>query len=193
MRITALLSIALIAAVFSSCGDGSSGERDDLLSLDSKTQDVNGAALWTDSETGLTWQLEASSAPLPWEDAETHCEALSIDGALWRMPNIGELRTLVRGCPAVTSGSDTCEIEPGGCLDNTCDDGDLCETCPFGKGPINNCYRPEEFLGACFTWYWSATETAKTEDRAWGMNFDGAYLQPGLKTIPQLVLCVSEQ
>jgi hypothetical protein len=48
-----------------------------------------------DTQTKLTWQQVISTSPYTWTDATTYCSALSLNGAGWRVPSIGELQTLV--------------------------------------------------------------------------------------------------
>ena len=57
------------------------------FSRDDSTQIV------TDNATGLEWQddTNASSIKLTWQGAIDHCEALTLDGGGWRLPNFNEL------------------------------------------------------------------------------------------------------
>lgn len=55
---------------------------------------------WTDPATGLTWQMPSAVREMNWQEAIDYCAGLYLDGDGWRLPNIDELRTLVRGCPA---------------------------------------------------------------------------------------------
>ena len=49
-----------------------------------------------DGATGLAWQADVATA-LRWEGALAHCEELVLGGADdWRLPNVAELRSLVR-------------------------------------------------------------------------------------------------
>ena len=48
-----------------------------------------------DTQTKLTWEQAVSPASYTWADAATYCAGLSLDGAGWRVPAIGELQTIV--------------------------------------------------------------------------------------------------
>ena len=48
----------------------------------------------TDSNTNLQWQ-DDTMKDSRWEEAISYCEALSLDGGNWRLPNINELTSLV--------------------------------------------------------------------------------------------------
>jgi hypothetical protein len=48
-----------------------------------------------DSETGLRWTKTDNGEHASWESANRYCEKLQLDGVRnWRLPTIGELRTL---------------------------------------------------------------------------------------------------
>ena len=65
----------------------------------------------TDGDTGLVWQKEPTGDYMVWEDAQAHCDALSLDGFDdWRLPSISELRTLIRGCPE-TKSDGSCGVD----------------------------------------------------------------------------------
>ena len=62
------------------------------LSEDGRFSRTNGVV--TDSTTNLQWQDDTTKGSL-WEDAISYCEALSLDGGNWRLPNLNELTSLV--------------------------------------------------------------------------------------------------
>ena len=59
----------------------------------------------TDSKTNLQWQDNYGNSPwnlndvkkTTWSDAIDYCEELNLNGHGWRLPNIRELKSLVRG------------------------------------------------------------------------------------------------
>jgi len=58
------------------------------------------AGVVTDSTTGLQWQDDYSDnngsiKKAVWQDAIDYCEALTLDGGRWRLPNIRELNSIV--------------------------------------------------------------------------------------------------
>jgi len=54
---------------------------------------ANGTAY--DTQTKLTWQQVIPTSLYTWADATTYCSGLSLDGAGWRVPALGELQTIV--------------------------------------------------------------------------------------------------
>jgi hypothetical protein len=49
----------------------------------------------TDLGTGLVWQRNAGDATFTFDDAQTHCATLVLEGGGWRVPSVKELQTLV--------------------------------------------------------------------------------------------------
>ncbi|HEY2903286.1 MAG TPA: DUF1566 domain-containing protein [Polyangia bacterium] len=49
----------------------------------------------TDTQTKLNWQQALSTSLYTWADANTYCAGLSLSGAGWRVPTIGEIQTIV--------------------------------------------------------------------------------------------------
>ena len=126
---------------------------------------------WTDPDSGLMWQVEPTGGTMGWADANSHCSSLDLDGYTdWRLPDISELRSLIRGCPDTELGSSTCNVQLGGCLDSTCNTGDLCDHCSYNGGPADGCYWPDEMQGD-FSCYWSSSVVAGVDYVAWHVCF----------------------
>ena len=127
------------------------------------------AGSWTDPSSGLTWQVTPTGGVMTWPDAKAHCAGLSLDGGGWHLPTIGELRTLIRGCPATEDGG-SCNVEEGDCLAWLCRD-DSCSGCSGGDGPgEGGMYWPDEVEGDC-CWYFSSSSVADHDNYVWGVNF----------------------
>lgn len=148
------------------CG-GQCGECDDIFyCLDS--QCIYSYPTWFDSASGLEWQVETSEDTMIWSNADSHCKALLLDGSGWRLPTIGELRTLVRGCPATETGG-SCNVEEGDCLKEDC--GNLsCLGCSSEQGPSDGCYWPDMFQGTC-SLHWSSSPVVYGGSMHWGIVF----------------------
>ena len=135
---------------------------------------VDGACVpkdtWTDPNSGLTWQVTPTGGDyeMEWSDAKAHCTGLSLNGGGWRLPTIGEFRTLIRGCPATEDGG-SCNVQEGVCLASSCQDGS-CNGCSGDEGPADGCYWPDEMEGQC-TWYWSSSAVEDDDGVAWGVDF----------------------
>ena len=112
---------------------------------------------WTDPTSGLTWQVSPTGGGMNWSEAKAHCSGLSLDGGGWHLPTIGELRTLIRGCPATMTGG-TCNVEEGDCLAWSCRDAS-CSGCVYFGGPANGFYWPDDVEGgyASPSVFWSAS------------------------------------
>lgn len=110
---------------------------------------------WIDPATGFTWQVGRSPEELTWDDAVAYCDDLELGGDdLWRLPNIGELRTLIRGCPATETGG-SCQLAAD-CLSEECESLD-CDGCWEEEGPAGGCFAPSELDRVCGS-FWSTSQ-----------------------------------
>jgi len=143
--------------------DDDGGDDDD----DDATSDT-----WTDSTSGLTWQVTPSDI-MSWDDAIAYCDNLSLGDGGWHLPTISELRTLIRGCDATETGG-SCGVTDS-CLDSDCRD-DSCYSCDYGDGPNNGCFGPSELPGECDC-YWSSSPVAEPDHyAAWAVDFKYGYV-----------------
>jgi len=109
---------------------------------------------WCDNETGLCWQNPQKDAftpgdgGLPQPDAVRYCQELVFGGYDdWRLPNIDEMRTLIRGNPGTETGGD-CPITEGSPMADMADEACAPNT-EFGGPGIEGCYWPPELTGTC--------------------------------------------
>lgn len=115
---------------------------------------TNKYAYWDDPETNLTWQNPQKDAyttddgGLTQPDAIRYCEELVLGGyGDWRLPNIDELRTLVRGNPPAEAGGD-CPLIEGSPREDMNDK--ACSPIEeFGGPGVGGCYWPSELNGTC--------------------------------------------
>jgi len=113
------------------------------------------------------WQVVPTIYKSYWDTALDYCEELSLGGYEdWRLPNISELRTLIRDCPATESGG-SCNIDVDDCLKDQCKDNVACSGCSSMQG---KCYWPDEMEGECFV-YWSSSTSGVTGAGAWTVDF----------------------
>jgi hypothetical protein len=147
--------------------DDASPDDDD----DDDDDDDTAESVWTDPTTGLMWQNGATvgSESFYWADAQNYCTGLSWGGySGWRLPDIDESRSLIRGCAATDTGG-SCGVTED-CLQFSCFDVS-CESCSPGAGPgPGGAYWPTEISGNVY-WYWSSSEVTGSASDAWGVGF----------------------
>jgi len=110
--------------------------------------------IWNDPDTDLSWQDPQKDAydyddpGLPQPDALRYCEELVLGGHDdWRLPNIEELRTLIRGNPDTMTDGD-CPMDEGSPRDAMSDP--ACGPATDYAGPGDGgCYWIPELTGTC--------------------------------------------
>ena len=142
--------------------------KDTVSSPDSDSSRHGGT--WTDPISGLIWQVTPTGGAMSWADAKAQCASLGLGGhSDWHLPSIGELRTLIRGCP-VTEDSGNCNIEEGKCMEARCRD-ESCGGCSRGGGPgTEGIYWPDAMEGGCCS-YWSSSPVLDCDGCAWSVGF----------------------
>jgi hypothetical protein len=129
---------------------------------------------WFDAATGRTWEQSPSEEKLNREEAADHCAALNIGGLDdWRLPTVGELRGLIRGCDETVVGG-SCGVDDS-CVQASCGGLFGCLGCDQYQGPAGGCYWPAELGGNC-SWYWSST---KVEGAIGGASYWAALYEDG--------------
>jgi hypothetical protein len=113
-------------------GDNDTAGDDDAASGD----------VWRDSTSGLMWR-NVDDCCYTWEEAKSYCQNLNLgEYSDWRLPTIGELRSLIRGCDATETG---------------------------GPGPGGRYWSPE--LKGDGWWHWSSSIVADASGVAWFVDF----------------------
>jgi len=150
----------------------SNSDADGCVNTDTATD--AGALCWIDEATGLEWQVYPPCADdgddqFPWGDAVARCEGSELCGSTdWAMPNIGELRSLIRGCPETETGG-ACPIADG----YTGIYGAECHGCAEHEGPSEEgLYWPSSFKGHPVLW----SSSFRAEDRVYVCDFERARL-----------------
>ena len=96
---------------------------------------------------------------------------MSLDGGGWRLPDIWELRSLIRDCLGTVLSADECYVGTGGCLSSYCYGGGLCQECEMAAGPTPaGCYRPDEINGPC-VWHKSSTYVEDIGGNVWSVYY----------------------
>ena len=157
--------------------DDDTGDDDDD---DNDTVDPN---IWTDPDTGLTWQVGYAPDLLPWADAVTYCETLELsDYDDWRLPTISELRTLIVGCEATEAGG-ACAITDDCFAWDTCWSTD-CRGCAMMEGPSEGFYIRDEFelTKQEHSTFWTSVESPDYVDYSMGITYSIAEITAHYQT-----------
>ncbi len=150
---------------------------------------------WFDPEMKLSWQVNPFGKKV-WSEAKYVCETFTLgDRSDWRLPNINELRSLVKGC-AVTDVTpfDTgdCQVLDDSCLQITCSNNG-CGGCDNnGTGPgQNGCYWDPNINGGCSS-FWSSSEVVEgaIAPSAWFVFFQSASVCETFQDVEIDVRCV---
>ena len=103
----------------------------------------NGACLkltWTDPTTNLVWMYNSAEQSMYLPEAGPYCDSLTLAGLDdWRLPTVGELRSIISGCSASVTGgictvTDTCAAQTSGC------NVEYCSGCANDAGPNGQWY-----------------------------------------------------
>ncbi|MBM4354188.1 MAG: DUF1566 domain-containing protein [Deltaproteobacteria bacterium] len=169
--------------------------------------------IWLDDATGLQWQDPPKEAGkciggsqydhgLSWQEAKDYCDGLEWAGhSDWRLPTIGELRTLLRGCPDTEPGgacgvTDDCLTAiPPECEDPPESDKPECNQFCLKKNDACQGCNPESWPGDWFLdeklyvcqqlhggGHWSTSEVTNVPERAWGIDPGNAEVAARKKT-----------
>jgi len=141
-----------------------------------------------DPGSGLVWQ-EIWVGEWDQPAALSYCEdnQAGLSGAGWRIPDIDELRTIVRGCP--DTGTDgACAVGKDCLSESDCWHG-KCAGCDEGGGQAEGCYWDPLLVGKCGS-YWSSSTDDTNESMAWYLDFDTGGLKTGNKANPRGLRCV---
>ena len=137
-----------------------------------------------DSTSHLTWSKRADTT-YTWRGAGTYCDNLTEGGySDWRLPNINELRTLIKNCAGSQTGG-SCAVQDPSCLSSSC----YSSNCYCSYMENNGGYYSK--LGDDDTVYlWSSSTLSGNTDIAWYVNFSYGYVDFDYKTRSNSVRCV---
>lgn len=127
-----------------------------------------------DPVNGLLWQ-RSKADPMTHIDAGRYCERSRVGSRDdWRLPTVGELRTIVKGC-ATTAQGGTCQIDDA-CLSRQCRD-EECVGCGAVAGPGEDGLYWEKGTweyeyGSTQGYYWSSSAVKDSPvDEVWAVSF----------------------
>lgn len=125
----------------------------------------SGSKVLYDANMDLCWQNPPTFGRREWAEAKSFCDDLNFEGSSdWRLPNVDELFSIIRGCRnGVEGGAElesSCATAPPECAKNaSCTTYSACNDCDSLDGPDSNppgCYWVPQLSGPCNE-YWSST------------------------------------
>jgi len=134
----------------------------------------------------LIWS-KRSEQKMNWTQANNYCLTLEDEGQKdWRLPNIDELRTIIKNCHKTVTGGECKVSEKNGCLALSkcwqpyqtcyCDNKDVMEYSTLGDdGTVR---------------LWSSSHRDGRTDYVWGVNFDNGGIKSSIKSDSGYVRCV---
>jgi len=152
--------------------------------------------VYKDPDTGLEWQKNATYQTRWFNDnyeirdlPVRYCNNLELDGGGWSLPNISQLRTLVKGCDAIEPGgickvttSCTSEIVADGCWSTATCGGTACN--------VTGCVMNGNLSGPCDN-YWSSTHAGNPDyHNYWVLGFGYASIFEMGYQEPYYIRCV---
>ena len=149
-----------------------------------------------DNSTEYVWSSR-SPDKMDWNHAAAYCRNLEEGGYDWRLPNIDELRTLVKNRRTASDGD--CRVsEKNNCLASTCWNWETCaEACE------NSWKKCKEYYDGRYSklgdgrgekvWLWSSSKRWEwnKRDSAWRVGFESGHVDSG-NTDRSYARCISK-
>ena len=126
-----------------------------------------------------------SSDEMDWDDAVSYCNNLTECGySDWRLPNINELRRLIKNCPGTQTGG-SCAVKDPGCLSDSCWSSDcVCEYRENNGGYYSKLGDDDN------VWLWSSSVLSDSSGIRWYVDFDGGNVSHYAIQLVTYVRCV---
>jgi len=105
---------------------------------------------------------------MTWEEAQNYCKNLDFWAVSWHLPNIDELRQIIRNCPATEAGGSCRVSEEGNCLAGNCSapkESCTCERKAKNRGHYSM-FGDADYIGL-----WSSSTLSNDAGKAWGAVF----------------------
>jgi formylglycine-generating enzyme required for sulfatase activity len=166
-----------------------------------------------DPSTSLCWQDPPSTEVWNWYEATgTAHAAYNPDGDIdpcgqgtwggktdWRVPDINELKSLIRGCangsPTSDLSASTCRVNDPTCLGSDCDEYTDCNGCSISGGPGTEGYYLDPIMAGSFDgYYWSTTSLSDYPNVGWHVNYEsgGVHSNGKASNVTEHVRCVRD-
>lgn len=105
---------------------------------------------------------------MTWNEAQNYCKNLDFWAVSWHLPDIDELRQIVRNCPATEAGGSCRVSEEGNCLAGNCSapkESCTCERKAKNRGHYSM-FGDADYIGL-----WSSSTLSNDAGKAWGAVF----------------------
>ena len=139
----------------------------------------------------LQWSSR-SSETMKWQNAMNYCKNLNENGySDWRLPDIDELRTILKYKERTVTGG-VCRVSAkSGCLASNCWSWDTCaKSCDHGWNKCTSYVDGYSKLGDGKLPLWSFSTLSDYKDAAWGVDFKDGYVNGYNKSANSYVRCV---
>ena len=145
--------------------------------------DENTASFPCQDSTGYIWSERYDG--MEWQAAIDHCTGLNTSNyggysSGWHLPNISELRTLIKNCADSQTGG-SCGVTAS-CLSDSCWNGATCSCSEDLTGGHSK-------FGET-GWFWSSSTNSDNSDSAWLVVFNFGFVIQNYKTNSGNVRCV---
>ena len=118
-----------------------------------------------DYETGYIWSVKSDGTyTYRNQKAELYCKELTTDGLSWKLPDIDELRTIIRNCDK-TKINGTCQVSEENWSDETYWSEETCGGCELNEAEGNSIF------GDKSKGFWSSTASNLSTRYAWIVAF----------------------
>lgn len=125
---------------------------------------------------------------MTWNEAQNYCKKLEFWGETWRLPNIDEIRELMRNCPATEPGGSCRVSDEGNCLAGNCSspkNSCTCERMPKNRGHYSM-FGDADYIGL-----WSGSTLSDDDKKAWGAVFYSGMIGSVSKESKLYVRCIA--
>ncbi len=134
----------------------------------------------------LIWS-DRSSNTMNWSSAKQYCEDLTEGGYTdWRLPNIDELRTIIKNCSKTETGGQCKVSEKNGRLSSN----DCQSSCSYCEDRSNNGGYYSKFGDDDNVWLWSSSVLSDYSNFAWFVSFTSGGVSLNPKSGNFYVRCV---
>ena len=168
---------------------------------DGKCAEAAKAAITKSKKGGKLEWSNISEKVDSFEDAADYCKQLKEDGhSDWRLPNIDELRTLIKNCPKTETGGECKLSEKNNCLSSEHCVFECCkkyEACDVEKCACSGCEENNDGYYSKLgdddhVWLWSSSRTTEHDNicERWGVYFGNGKMADCGVASGQYVRCV---